>query len=188
MGGDSMQEGAVSRRAVLRLGCGLVAAGLLATSAEAAKPRRVAERVLSFEHLHTGEKLRRTYWAEGRYIRSSLREIHHLLRDFRTGETRPIDLKLLELLHDLHGLVGSRKPIEIVSAYRSKRTNGSLASHDDGVARRSFHLRGMAVDLRLPDRDLGRVRQAALRLARGGVGYYPTSDFVHIDVGPHRSW
>ncbi|MEO5375392.1 MAG: DUF882 domain-containing protein [Alphaproteobacteria bacterium] len=189
MGDDTGQDKGVSRRAMFRFGGGLLlAAGLLAVSPAEAARRMKQERSLAFEHLHTGEKLRRVYWAEGRYIPQALRDIHYLLRDYRTDEVRPINLGLLDLLYDIHRTVGSSKPFEIVSAYRSPRTNRMLANASDGVARRSFHVQGMAADVRLADRDLRKLRRVAMRLDRGGVGYYPASDFVHVDVGPQRSW
>lgn len=187
MGKDAGTQGGITRRALFRTGVGLLAAGLVTSPAEAAK-RVKRERTLAFEHLHTGEKLRRVYWAEGRYIPQALREIHHILRDFRTDEIKPIDVQLLDLLHDLHRTVGSRKPFEIISAYRSPRTNEMLAHASDGVARNSYHLHGMAADVRVADRDLSKLRLAARKLERGGVGYYPASDFVHVDVGPQRHW
>ncbi|MBF0561597.1 MAG: DUF882 domain-containing protein [Alphaproteobacteria bacterium] len=187
MGKDAPKDNAIARRALLRMGGGVIAAGLLSYPAIAARPRH-SERSLSLEHLHTGEKIKRVYWADGRYVHASLHDIHHILRDYRTGEIKPIDVRLLDLLHDLHKVTGSRKPFEIISGYRSKLTNAMLAETTDGVARHSFHVRGMAVDIRLPDRNLRKLKVAALHLGRGGVGYYPDSDFVHVDVGPKRFW
>ncbi len=152
------------------------------------KGRPVNERVLSLDVLHTGERLRRVYWAEGRYIPQTLREIHYLLRDHRTDEVKAIDVKLLDLLHDVHVLVGSRTSFAIVSGYRSLATNKQLQRINPDVARHSYHTQGMAIDIRLPDRDLARLKTAALELNRGGVGYYPNADFLHVDVGPRRQW
>jgi len=100
----------------------------------------------------------------------------------------PIDPQLVDLLYDLKLKMRSKVPFEVISGYRSPATNAQLASESRGVARKSFHLRGMAIDIRLPDRDLRQLRKAALSLRRGGVGYYPRPDFVHVDVGPVRTW
>ena len=115
-------------------------------------------------------------------------EIDRNLRDFRTGDVHPIDPQLVDLLHDLRLKMHSKSPFEVISGYRSPATNAQLASASGGVVRKSFHLRGMAIDIRLPDRNLRQLRNAALALRRGGVGYYPKPDFVHVDVGPVRSW
>lgn len=148
----------------------------------------VAPRVLRFDHLHTGEKLAIEYWRGGTYESESLNAINRLMRDFRTGDVHPIDPPLLDLLHDLAGTTGTKRPFEIISAYRSPATNADLHAHRGGVASNSLHLRGMAVDVRLRDVPLRQLRRAALEARRGGVGYYPDSDFVHVDTGRVRTW
>jgi uncharacterized protein YcbK (DUF882 family) len=165
------------------------AATLLAWSWPAAAARRLLRpRALAFENLHTGERLKAVYWADGRYVPDALRHIDWLLRDFRTGDVHPIDPGLLDLLADLHARLQTTQPFHIVSGYRSPQTNAMLASLGDGVAQNSLHLEGKAVDIRVPGRRLRHVRAAALSLKRGGVGYYPHSDFVHIDTGRVRLW
>ena len=146
------------------------------------------ERHLKFENLHTGEKLKTVYWQNGKYLRESLRDINHILRDFRNDEVRPIDENLLDLLNVLNGQLETTQPFEIISGYRSPETNTMLRSRSKGVASNSYHLRGMATDIRVPGRELIHVRRAALDMGLGGVGYYPTSGFVHVDVGPVRTW
>ncbi|VBB69327.1 putative exported protein [invertebrate metagenome] len=146
------------------------------------------ERALSLDVLPTGEKLKRVYWAEGHYIPQALREIHYLLRDYRAGEVKTIDVKLLDLLHEIRALIGSRSPFEVVSGYRSQQTNRWLQRTNPSVARHSYHTQGMAVDFRLPDCDLVKLKAVALKLGRGGVGYYPHTAFLHVDVGPRRQW
>jgi uncharacterized protein YcbK (DUF882 family) len=146
------------------------------------------ERGLSFYHLHTNETLKTVYWAQGEYLPSSLAEIHHILRDFRTGEEHQIDRRLLDLLCELRIAVGSSSPFEIISGYRSPNTNAALRSKSTGVAENSLHLKGMAADIRLRDKSLAVLRKAALSLRAGGVGYYPASQFIHVDVGRVRSW
>ena len=155
-----------------------------------ATPLRAAAgvRTLSFRHLHTGETLKTTYWADGRHIPGALTEIEHILRDFRTDEARPIDTRLLDLLHRVRRSLDTTEPFHIISGYRSPATNGMLASHGAGVARRSLHMDGMAIDVRLPGRPLRTLHRAAVAQKAGGVGMYPKSDFVHMDVGRVRYW
>lgn len=176
----------IDRRSALRLGLGALSIFLPSTALAAVNA--TGRRAVSLANLHTGEKLKSTYWADGEYIPEALAEIDHNLRDFRTGDVHPIDPRLLDLLHDLRLRMRSKAPFEVISGYRSPATNAQLASESRGVARKSFHLRGMAIDIRLPDCDLRQLRKAALSLRRGGVGYYPKPDFVHVDVGPVRSW
>jgi uncharacterized protein YcbK (DUF882 family) len=146
------------------------------------------ERSLSFHNLHTGESLARPYRVGDTYISSSLAEFDRLLRDFRTGEVKPIDPALLDFLHDLRIAIGGDQPFHVISGYRSPKTNAQLASKSGGVAKKSLHMKGMAIDVRLPHQDLDKLRQAAIGLRLGGVGYYPGSDFVHLDTGRVRFW
>ena len=162
------------------------AAGLLMPRSTLAQP--LDPRVLRFDHLHTGEKLAIEYWKGGTYESDSLNAINHLMRDFRTGDVHPIDPPLLDLLHDLAETTGTRRPFEIISAYRSPSTNADLRAHSGGVASNSLHLKGMAIDVRLNDVPLRQLRRAALEARRGGVGYYPESNFVHVDTGRVRTW
>jgi uncharacterized protein YcbK (DUF882 family) len=149
----------------------------------------VTPRVLTFAHLHTAERLTVEYSDGLRYLPDALGEINQLLRDFRTGEVHAIDPRLLDLLHTLHGAAGSRRPFEIISGYRSPQTNSMLQrTGGGGVASSSLHMRGQAIDLRLPDVPLASLRDAAWSLSRGGVGYYPNSNFVHVDTGRVRRW
>ncbi|HXP31846.1 MAG TPA: DUF882 domain-containing protein [Stellaceae bacterium] len=175
-----------SRRRILAF-----AAGALVTAAAApasAALRFTDRRTLSFHHLHTGESLEATYWIDGRYQPRELERINRLLRDFRTGEVYPIDLELLDLLLALRRRLASRAPFQVISGYRSPATNAMLASLTEGVSSNSLHLSGQAIDIRLPDRSLGMMNRAALSLQGGGVGYYPRSDFIHLDVGRVRRW
>lgn len=156
-------------------------------------PRRVwaseaPERSISFYNLHTGESLKTTFWADGGYVSEGLREIDHVLRDFRTGDVTAMDPGLFDLLHALSERLGTQSTFQVISGYRSPATNAMLHEHSSGVASNSFHIRGKAIDIRLPDRDLADIQRAALSLRAGGVGYYPRSDFVHVDTGPIRHW
>jgi uncharacterized protein YcbK (DUF882 family) len=115
-------------------------------------------------------------------------DINHILRDHRTGEIKPIDPDLLDLLHALRTRLGTQRPFHVISGYRSPCTNEQLRSRSRGVARKSMHLFGKAVDIRIPGHDLADLRQAALAEQAGGVGYYPRPGFVHVDVGRVRFW
>ena len=110
------------------------------------------------------------------------------MRDFRNDAVHPIDPHLIDLLAVLRQRLGAHAPIQVLSAYRSPATNAMLASMSEGVATNSLHLQGRAIDIRLPGRPLSAVRRAALVLRGGGVGYYPRSNFVHLDVGSVRRW
>jgi uncharacterized protein YcbK (DUF882 family) len=175
------------RRRLLLFAATAVAASLSGSPASAAR-RLLGPRRLAFQNLHTGEALHTVYWANGDYLPDALRDIDWLLRDFRTDEVRPIDPRLLDLLRDLQARLGTRAPFQVISAYRSPETNAMLAQRSDGVAQNSLHMQGMAIDIRVPGRLLNQVRDAAQSFRAGGVGYYPQSDFVHIDTGPARRW
>ncbi len=172
------------------LGMGMAAASLAVTASPAFAVRRgTLERSLSFENLHTGETLKRVYWANGQFIPDAVKDIDHILRDHRSGEKTHMDRHLFDILWELHARLGSRRPIQIISGYRSPTTNEMLRrTGGGGVAKKSLHMEGMAIDIALEDRDPSTVRKAALSLQQGGVGYYPRSGFVHVDTGKVRSW
>lgn len=176
----------LSRRRMLELSIGATLSSLLIPNiAEAA---RADHRAISLHNLHTGEKLSVVYWADGNYLADALSEINQLLRDFRTGELTTMDARLVDLLYLVRRAMRTRAPFEIISGYRSPRTNAMLARASSGVAKRSLHTRGMAVDVRLPGRDLTELRRVGRNLRLGGVGYYSKSNFVHLDVGRVRYW
>jgi uncharacterized protein YcbK (DUF882 family) len=174
-----------NRRSFIRAGSGL-AASLLLPLAVFAKSRQ--ERQLSFHNTHTGENAAAVYWADGDYLPDGKQAIDEILRDHRTDEIYPIDTDLLDLLYLLRAGVQGSKPFEIISGYRSPATNAALRKKSAGVAKRSYHMQGKAIDIRLPGCDLDRLHQAALSIGAGGVGYYPGPEFIHVDVGPYRSW
>ncbi len=145
-------------------------------------------RRLSFHHTHTGENLHIDYHDGVTYIPDSLAEINHYLRDFRTGESHPIDPHLLDILHHLKSTSGSGSSFEIISGYRSPKTNANLRSNSTGVAKRSLHMQGKAIDIRLSGYDTHLLHKANKKLARGGAGYYRRSDFIHVDTGRVRHW
>ena len=145
-------------------------------------------RALALHNIHTGESIRAEYWVDDRYVPGALRQIDWLLRDYRTDEVREIDRRLLDLLGMLPYALETREPFEVISGYRSPATNAMLAATTNGVARSSLHVAGLAIDIRVPGRSLSALRDAARALGRGGVGYYPASNFVHVDVGRVRHW
>lgn len=145
-------------------------------------------RSLYFYNTHTGEYLKEVYWEDGSYVPQALGRINHILRDFRTGEVRQIDLRLLDLLYVIKSQLGTEKPFHVISGYRSPRTNQFLRKVSTGVAGKSLHIEGKAIDIYLPDVPLHVLRDTAINLRAGGVGYYPASNFVHIDTGRFRVW
>jgi len=153
-----------------------------------ASVHRAPERSLAFKNLHTGESLRATFWAEGRYLNDELKAVNRVLRDHRSGDVHPMDPKLLDLLYALQQLVAVAGSFHIISGYRSPASNQKLRSKSGGVAKKSLHMQGKAIDIRLPGCKLQHLRNAALELKAGGVGYYAKSDFIHVDTGRVRRW
>lgn len=167
----------------------LGAALAVATAPAFARRNLDQPRSLAFHHLHTDERLTLTYRKGDHYQRSSLARLNQFLRDFRTGEVTTIDPKLFDLLFDIKQTLGQDDAVfEIVSGYRSPKTNAMLRRTPSGVAKRSLHMSGKAIDIRASDLPTRSIRNAALRLAQGGVGYYSRSDFVHLDTGTVRQW
>ncbi len=178
-------EGIRSRRQLLRAAALIVPLALLSVPARA-RARTPAR--LRFYHTHTSEKLDIVYAENGQYVPEALDEINRFLRDFRTGDVHPIDPALLDVLSTVQQRTGSRGQFEVISGFRSPHTNTMLRGQGSGVAQNSLHLTGQAIDVRLTDLPTRKLRGAAVSLARGGVGYYPASDFVHIDTGRVRTW
>lgn len=180
----------LGRRAFVGLTAAAAAGAILPGRLEAA-PRKAPDRVLSFLHTHTGERLKVAYCCDGKYQSDALKAINRLLRDFRVNEIKPIDPKLLDLLHELGGTVDSGQPYHVISGYRSPKTNTMLQARrgkHSGVASGSLHQVGKAIDIRLPGVRLDHLHRAARSLKLGGVGYYPSSNFVHVDTGRVRYW
>lgn len=149
----------------------------------------VPERKLSFRHTHTGERLSVVYARNGAYLPEALERINHFMRDFRRNEIYPIDPALMDMLYDVQTISGNETGcFELISGYRSPETNRMLASKSQGVGKRSLHMEGKAIDIRLPGTSTSQLRKIALSLKRGGTGYYPDSDFVHLDTGRVRWW
>jgi uncharacterized protein YcbK (DUF882 family) len=176
--------GALSRRSFLRT----LAAGALVSAASPVLASIGDTRTLAFVHTHTGEKLSVDYFRGGSYDPLALAKINHTLRDFRTGDAHDIDPALLDALFELQLRTGHDQPYQIISAYRSPATNAQLAANSNGVATHSMHMLGRAIDVRVSSVPTKKLRDLALAMRVGGVGYYRDSDFVHLDTGRVRSW
>lgn len=178
-----------NRRDFIRLGS--IAAAALAVPRlllAGAGARQPVEKRLAFYNLHTGEHLKAVYWAKGRYVPEALKGINWILRDWRREAVKPIDLRLLDLLYALDRKLQTRHPFHVICGYRTPATNHFLREHTAGVAKHSMHMQAKAIDIRIPGCRLTALRRAALALHDGGVGIYPISDFVHVDVGRVRQW
>lgn len=151
-------------------------------------PTTDIEKELHLYNIHTGEFVKTTFQQSGRYDQQGLDQLDHLLRDHRSGESTLISRTLLDDIHTLQQLFKPNQAIEIISGYRSPKTNEKLRAMGHGVAKRSLHMQGKAIDIRIPGVNLRQVRKAALALKSGGVGYYPKSGFIHLDVGRVRQW
>ena len=181
-----LPENPSRRRFAAGLAASLAGAAMLpawGSAAAAARPRE-----LSLYHLHTGEKLKVEYYDGRSYRVDALSEINTYLRDFRTGEIHEIDPHLLDALHDVQASLGRKGTFEIVSGYRYPATNAALRKKSKRVAKRSLHMQGKAIDIRLPGVETLKLRRAAMDLRCGGVGYYAKSNFIHIDTGRVRYW
>jgi uncharacterized protein YcbK (DUF882 family) len=151
-------------------------------------PGTAEARLLRFVHTHTGETLTARYFAGGAYDEACLRDVNHLLRDFRTNETHVIDPPLLDVLFQLQVRADHDAAFEIISGYRSPATNAMLRRQSHGVAEHSQHLLGKAIDIRLAGYSTRNLAEHARSLGLGGVGFYPNLDFVHVDTGRVRFW
>lgn len=179
------KRGALSRRAV----CG----GLVSIASVAALPTlshgATHQKTLSFRHLHTEERLSVSYWRDGQYDAGALADINHVLRDHYSGAVTDMDVPLLDLLCDIsHKLGAVNSPFHVISGYRSPETNDMLRKKGRGVGVKSMHLKGKAIDIRIPGVPVADIRRVARAEKRGGVGYYPKSQFVHVDTGRVRFW
>jgi len=177
-----------TRRDILKLSAATVASLMAPKVIARAIDVGAGERKLKLYNLHTGEWANATYWAEGEYIDDELATIDKVLRDYRTGEIKQIDPRLLDNLYRLQTKVAKPGAFHVISGYRSAVTNARLHNKNQGVAKRSLHMQGRAIDIRLPGVNLKNLRHAALKMRAGGVGYYPRSDFIHLDTGRTRKW
>jgi uncharacterized protein YcbK (DUF882 family) len=177
----------MNRRGFLKLAAGGLGALALGPEILHAATRR--ERYLSFYNPNTGETIRQAYWTpRDGYIRESIKTISWGLRDHHNNQVKAFDVNVLDQLYALQLQLGTRAPIHVISAYRSSATNSSLYGRSRGVARNSYHIQAMALDVRLPGGRIADLCRVARALGAGGVGYYPRANFVHIDSGPVRYW
>lgn len=147
-----------------------------------------AQRTLTLDNINTGERLTVTYMENGRYLPDALAALNHLMRDRRTDAVAAIDPALFDLLCDIRMRLETAQPLQLISGYRAPETNARMRQRDRAVARKSYHTRGMAADIAVPGCSVATLRQVAVAMGRGGVGDYPRSGFVHVDVGPPRTW
>ncbi|MBA3027869.1 MAG: DUF882 domain-containing protein [Desulfobacteraceae bacterium] len=177
-----------NRRHFLKTSLLALAGTVLPTSVWAYAGKTPSVRSLSFFHEHTREKLTVNYYKYGVYSRKALKKINYILRDHRSGDIHHMDTDLLDLLYVISRDLDTPGPFHIISGYRSPSTNSLLRKKSTGVAKSSYHMVGKAIDVSLPSIRLDKLRKTAVRLEAGGVGYYPQSEFVHVDIGPVRHW
>ena len=189
---DLDQGISLDRRDILKMGlAGFVATAtplILASSAQPAYAARNTSWRTSFHNAHTGESFNGVYRVGNKYLPDAFERISYVLRDFRTGEVFPMDPRVIDIVTAVQQKAGQSGPVEILSGYRSPKTNAGLRKASSGVAKNSFHMYGQAIDLRIPGYKTSGVRNIALGVKAGGVGYYPKSNFVHVDTGRVRSW
>lgn len=179
----------MTRRAFIGgMAIGLTAASPTFAAAPAILKGAGDYRALNVINAHTDERLNCVYWIEGGYVPEALEAFNYIMRDWRQNAIKPIDPRTLDIMAATHGLLRCSEPIQIISGYRSPKTNAMLRGRGRGVARNSYHLKGMAVDFSLNTRSVREVARAAKSLGAGGVGMYSRSQFTHVDSGPVRDW
>ena len=146
------------------------------------------KRSLSLFNPRTKESFEGNYYRNGDYVANSLKIINHIMRDVRTDDVKIIDRSLLDLISKISLKLKPKEPFHVISGYRSPKTNNLLRKRGKGAAKNSYHLKGQAADIRLPGYKTSALRKAAFEIKSGGVGYYPKSRFVHLDIGPVRFW
>jgi uncharacterized protein YcbK (DUF882 family) len=186
---NSKIDGGISRRQLLKTGLITAVSTIVPFKAvDAATYILSNTRKLQIYNLHTKEYFDSPYWMNGGYMPEAVKSLEHMFRDHYNGRERRIDPKLLDLLYSIQKKTGINEPFHLISGYRSPDTNARLRSNNRGVAKKSLHMYGKAADIRLPGLSLKKLRRAAYELKAGGVGYYPRSNFVHVDVGRVRYW
>ncbi|GAB1258505.1 YcbK family protein [Aurantivibrio plasticivorans] len=178
----------ISRRRLVQWGLSGLALGAAShTSALTTQVVTQREKKIALHNLHTGERLRAVFWQDGQYVQETVSELNYLLRDHRADTFTTMDLQLLESMHKL-AILNEAEELHIISGYRSPETNEKLRQQGRGVAKKSLHMQGRAIDLRIPGRSLSKVYQSALSFHHGGIGYYGKSQFIHLDTGRNRRW
>lgn len=185
----SFATAALSAAAVPSItGVATVAPVLLGSSPVEAAPLTGSIRRIALHNINTKEHFDGVYWADGNYKPDALRKLDVLLRDHRAKQVGRYDPRLFDLLARVHKTIGSDEPFDVICGFRSRRTNAMARRRSRGVAKESYHTRGMAIDVRLPDTNLRAISETAMAMNGGGVGLYSRSGFVHLDVGPVRTW
>ncbi len=178
-----------SRRQFLRYSAGISLAGTGISFASRALAAQTQACRLAFDHTHTHEKISLIYAMDGQYMPTALDRLNHFLRDHYTGTVGSMDPHLFDILHRILLTLDARQPFQVISGYRCAKTNDRLRkTGGGGVAKRSLHMDGKAIDIRLPGVPLAELRDAALSLKAGGVGFYPRDQFIHVDTGRVRHW
>lgn len=175
----------LSRRKFLVLGSSFMAVAATPSLAKIVLPKeapRFSTRQLALYNIHTGDTFEGTYWRENQYDPKALERLIHVLRDRRNNKKHPIDPRLFDALHRLQSTLGTKDPFQVICGYRSPETNAKLHKASKKVAKNSLHLQGKAIDVNLKGVQLKELSNAARSLKVGGVGYYPKSNFVHVDI------
>jgi uncharacterized protein YcbK (DUF882 family) len=177
-----------AKPAILRLAKPIAAPQTTSVPPVVVAPPPAEIRRVALHNLHTGDKLDAVYWENGAYVPSALAQVQRVMRDWRNGAEHFMDPKLFDVMNQIALRLDTKAPFEIISGYRSPATNAMLHNASSGVATNSQHTHGKASDIRIPGVELAYLHKAALSLQAGGVGYYPVSNFVHVDVARVRSW
>ncbi len=178
----------LERRDLLKMGLAGILASIVPLGAGSAQAAGFSQRRISFRHAHTGESFSGVYRVGDKYLPEAFERLNYVLRDFRTGDVFPMDPRVLDVISILQNKAGNGEPFEVLSGYRSPKTNAMLRRVSTGVAKNSFHMYGQAIDIRMPGFSTRKLRDVAKTMHTGGVGYYPRSNFVHLDTGQVRSW
>ncbi len=179
----------LTRRNILK--CGLAGFAGIAASVAGILPAAARETIgytISIKNAHTGETFKGVYRVGGYYVPRAFRQINHIMRDHYDDSLHPIDPRLVDVLARLQKKCACNEPLTVLSGYRSPNTNAMLRKASSNVAQNSFHMKGQAADIRVPGSSTNQVREVAMSLAAGGVGYYPRREFVHVDTGDIRHW
>ena len=184
------KQSTLNRRKFLGLSAAALTVGAssLTVPAQAMSFYNPTVRQLSFMNTHTNEMYNGVYYYAGGYDRKVMSQFSYLMRDHRNEEVARIDYRLFDLIHKIQARLQYFNTVQLISGYRSPQSNALLASGSSGVAKNSYHLRGQAIDIRIDGVPTEQIQRVALSLSAGGVGYYPDSDFVHVDTGPVRTW
>ncbi len=191
-----MKDNQLDRRSFLAIGAATLGGVMLPSLSNIASAATYkngvissgGSRRLSFRNAHTEESFSGVYRVGNKYLPDAFKQINMVLRDFRTDQVYPMDPRVMDILHAVHSKTGQSTPFEIISGYRSPKTNNMLRSNSGGVAKKSLHMEGRAIDLRMEGYSTKRLRNIAVALGAGGVGYYSRSNFIHMDSGDVRAW